>query len=255
MPAWVIALEGASFTGILLTFYIASNLYLTASRLGNLLSVGAVVITYNFLVSLNHHYSVLKIETPLLGLTPDLFYASTNAFGVFGSGSNNGQFAMMMIAFLAPMVSATASRKTLKINPLFYVPVIVLCGLTIVLANTRGAALESIVIMIIYTVMFSVLYRRSFRNSKYLNLAAAAALIVLVTAGVWVGLQNMKTDFESIRIPGPESVESGESVNRFGAWQYGWELMTTGNWWVGYGHGNDKSNRLAWGGKWTARAK
>ncbi len=255
MPPFVLLLQGASFSGIILTFVIASRLYLSPSRLRVLLNVSSVMIVYNFIVSLNQHYSILKIATPLLGLTESLLYATTNAFGVFGSASSNGQYPMMMLALLVPLVAVSGSREKLRIVPLYYVPVIVICGLTIILANMRAAALEAIVIMVIYTIMFSLLYRRSFRNSKYINLSSAGAVVLLVTAGVWVGLQNIGSDFKAVKIDSASSIESGDALNRAGPWKFGEQVLADGSWWIGFGHGNDKSNLLAWGGQWRGTGR
>jgi hypothetical protein len=255
MPMYVIVLEGASFTAFLIAFVIAGHLELTGQRLRKFLIVSAVMIAYNFVVSLNQHYSVLNIQSPLLSLTSDLFYRTSNAYGVFGSASSNGQWAMMMIALLAPLVAATASIKALRISPFYFVPILVICGLTIVLSNMRAAAVEAVLIVIIYLVMFSVFYRRSFRNSKYMNLAATATIILFGTVGVWVGLQNIEHDFEGVTIQNAADVKSGGILNRAEPWQWGMHVLKTGSWWVGYGHGNLKSNLIAWGGKWTGTGK
>ena len=78
-------LQAAAFSGILLAFYVASSLRLTDARLRQFLIVVGVMTAYNFVVSLNQHYGFLAVDTPLLGLTRELFYATTNAYGTFGS--------------------------------------------------------------------------------------------------------------------------------------------------------------------------
>ena len=248
MPFVVIVLQGAAFTSVLLMFSIASNLRLTRGRLKTLLTVSALMIAYNFLVSLNQHYSVLKIETPLLVMTRDPFSLNTSSPGVFGSASSNGQWAMMMLALLGPLISATASKRSLGVGPLIFIPAIALLGLTLVLANMRAAVVESVVIVLIYVMLFSVMYRRFFRNTKHLNRASLAAAVFLVVAGTWVGLQNISRDFEAVRIASINAIESGDALNRGGPWKFGLNVLETGTWWVGYGHGNDKSNLIAWGG-------
>jgi O-antigen ligase len=251
MPPYVIVLQGATFTAYMLMFVIAGHVNLTEARLRKLLIVSATFVVFNFVVSLNNHYGTVLLDTPLLGLTPELFYAAENAFGTFGSASSNGQYAMMMLALLAPLVSATASKSALHVRLLIYVPVLALCGLTIVLANMRAAAVEAVVIVAIYFMMFSTAYRRFFRNSKYLNMASVAAGVFLVFAGVWVGLQNIERDFRAVEIGSVKAVESGEALNRGSAWQVGMQALENGNWWIGYGLGNGKSNLIASGGKWV----
>ena len=204
---------------------------------------------YNFAVSMNQHYAVLQIETPLLGLTRELFYATTNAFGTFSSASANGQYAMMMLALVLPLLAASTSREALKLSPFHFVPVAVALGLTLILANMRAAALEAVLIVVIYTMMFTLLHRRSFRNAKYVNMASAAVVIVLATVGVWFNLDNIADDFREVEVREASSIESGQALNRLGPWRYGWERLERESWWLGYGHGNDLSNHIAWGGR------
>ncbi|MBL8202141.1 MAG: O-antigen ligase family protein [Chromatiales bacterium] len=252
LPLEVLGLQFAAFSGFLLAFHTVSALRLTEARLRQFLIVASVMAVYNFGVSLNQHYGVLHIETPLLGLTRDLFYATTNAFGTFGSASSNGQYAMMLLAVVLPLVAASASRTALKLSPIHFVPVAVAVGLTLILANMRAAALESVLIVVIYTIMFSLVHRRSFRNAKYVNLASAAVVIVLATVGVWFNLENIAEDFQRVQVEDVSSIETGKALNRLGPWQYGWERLQRESWWVGYGHGTDLSNQIAWGGRQTS---
>jgi hypothetical protein len=249
LPMDLIGLQFAAFAGFMLTFYVASQLRLTEARLRQFLIVASVMAVYNFAVSLNQNYGLLFIETPVLGLTRELFYATTNAFGTFGSASANGQYAMMLLAVVLPLVAASASRAALGLSPLQFVPVAVAVGLTLILANMRAAALEAVLIVVIYTIMFSLVHRRSFRNARYVNMASAAVVIVLATVGVWFNLDNIAEDFRKVEVRDVSSIESGQALNRFGPWQVGWDRLQRESWWIGYGHGNDLSNQIAWGGR------
>ncbi|MDH4023726.1 MAG: O-antigen ligase family protein, partial [Gammaproteobacteria bacterium] len=249
MPVPVIGLEAATFAAYMLAFRFASSLRLTEARLRNFMIVAGFMAAYNFAVSLNQNYGLLYIDTPLLGMTRDLFYATSNAFGTFGSASSNGQYAMMLLALILPLLAASASQKALNLSPLHFVPIAVMSGLTLILANMRAAALESAAIVVIYTVMFSLMHRRAFRNAKYVNMASTAVIVVLATVGVWFNLENIARDFEAVQVEDASSIESGKALNRFGPWQYGWERLQRESWWIGYGHGNDQSNQIAWGGR------
>jgi len=249
LPMDMVGLQFAAFTGFLLTFHVTSQLRLTEARIRQFLIVASVMAVYNFAVSMNQHYAVLQVETPLLGLTRELFYATTNAFGTFGSASSNGQFAMMLLAVVLPVVAASASRAALGLSPFQFVPVAIAVGLTLILANMRAAVLESILIVVIYTVLFSLVHRRSFRNAKYVNMASVAVVVVLATVGVWFNLENIAEDFRAVEIRDTSDIESGQALNRFGPWQYGWERLQSGTWWLGFGHGNELSNQIAWGGQ------
>lgn len=247
MPMFIIGLEAVAFAGFMLAFYFAASLKLTEARLRVFLIVAGVMAAYNFAVSMNQHYGVIQLDTPLLGLTRKLFYAASNAFGTFGSASTNGQYAMLLLALILPLLSASASRTALKLSPLSFVPVAVMCGLTLILANMRAAVLEAGLIVIIYTVMFSLRHRRYFRNVKYVNMASAAIIVVLATVGVWFNLDNIAQDFQQVEVTGVESIESGEALNRFGPWQFGMDRLMRESWIVGYGHGVEESNQVAWG--------
>jgi O-antigen ligase len=249
MPLPVIGLEAATFAGFMLAFRFTSSLRLTEARLRNFLIVAGVMAVYNFAVSLNQHYGLLYFDTPLLGMTRDLFYATSNAFGTFGSASSNGQYAMMLLALILPPLAASASRTALNLKPLHFVPIAVMSGLTLILANMRAAALESVLIVFIYTVMFSLMHRRAFRNAKYVNMASTAVIVVLATVGVWFNLDNIAKDFEAVQVEDASSIESGKALNRLGPWQYGLQRLQTESWWIGYGHGVDQSNQIAWGGR------
>ncbi len=179
MPFNVRLLQGASFSSFLLAFYVASNLMLSEARIRILLRVLSVSIAYNFIISLNQHYSILKMDTPLLGLSESLFYAANNAFGTFGSASNNGQFSMMMFAFLMPLLCASVTSRKLKLNPIYFTAIALICVFTVVLSNMRAAAIESVLLTLIYSIMFTFMYRRSFGNLKYLNIFSITAVFFL----------------------------------------------------------------------------
>jgi O-antigen ligase len=247
MPLFIKCLEIAAFSGFMLAFHFASSLRLTKARLRVFLIVASVMAAYNFAISMNQRYSVIQLDTPLLGLTEDLFYATTNAFGVFGSASSSGQYTMLLLALILPLLAASASRTALKLSPISFVPVVVICGLTLILSNMRAASLEAVLVVIIYTVMFSLRHRRHFRNSKYLNMASAALIVVLATVGVWFNLDNIERELQQVEVQGVESVESGKAINRFGPWQFGMDRLAREGFIVGYGHGTAESNQIAWG--------
>jgi hypothetical protein len=156
---------------------------------------------------------------------------------------------MMMLAFLLPLMAASASRIRLKMNPALYIPVAIICVAIMVLANMRAAALESIVLIVIYSAMFTIFYRRSFRYSRYINIFSATLVFLLVSFGTLVGLEYMLKELQEVKISSIEDIETGEAINRAGAWSYGVQLIENGSWWVGFGHGVAESNTIAWGGK------
>jgi O-antigen ligase len=80
-------------------------------------------------------------------------------------------------------------------------------------------------------------------------MASAAVVVLLATVGVWFNLENIAEDFQKVQVEDVGSIESGEALNRFGPWQVGWDRLQRESWWVGYGHGNDTSNQIAWGGR------
>jgi len=249
MPFSIRLLQGASFSAFLLAFYVASNLRLSAERIRKLLIVLSVFIIYNFVVSLNQHYGVLQIKTPILGISSEDFSFTQNAYGTLGSASGNGQFAMMMFAFLIPLLCASVTRYKLRLNPVYFTAIALICVFTVILSNMRAAAIESLILTIIYSIMFTFMYRRSFRNSKYLNIFSITAVFFLMAFGVLVGLDNMARDFAAAEIGGLEGIISGEGLNRGSLWVDTFAWLGRGSWWVGVGHGVFESNQIAIGGK------
>ena len=242
-------LELCAFTGFLLAFYAASMLRLTEARVRTLVLVVSLVMLWDFLVSMNQYYLFLAIDIPLLGLTENTLYGSTNSFGTFGSASNNAQFALIIFAFLLPLICATVTRERLKLNALYIIFVAVVCCFVIILANMRAAAIQAAIVTMIYLAMFSVFYRRSFKYSKYLTRFSVLLLISLVYLGVWIGLRDITAEFQAVAISSTEDIVSGQSLNRMRAWQAALELLARGSWWIGYGHGVAESNMAAWGGQ------
>ena len=239
----------AAFSAFIMAFLLASSIRLDAQRIRKLVTVLGFFVLYNFAVSLNQHYSIIKIETPLLGLDDTLFYTATNAFGTFRSASANGQYAMIIFAFLVPLLSSTASRMQLGIKPIYIFGICFLCMATTVLANMRAAAAFIVLLTIFYTVMFGLFYRKSFRYTKYLNRFTVAAVLFLVVFGTVIGVQNIAEDFREAAVA---RVEDGDVLNRGIAWDYGMSLLTSRSWVIGYGHGGPESNLLATGAVRTA---
>jgi len=123
-----------------------------------------------------------------------------------------------------------------------------MCASLLVLANMRAAALASAMMVALYMIMFSTVYRQSFKYAKYMNRFAIVLLVFLVFFGTVVGLQNISADFAEVAIDNSSDMISGESLNRLGPWQAGLTNLSERSWIIGYGHGTTESNRLAWGG-------
>jgi hypothetical protein len=247
-PIGAITLGAMSLLGYILMFYVVSNLNITTSRLRNLLIIISVIVLYNFIVSLNHHYSVIKLATPLLALTKELFYATTNAFGIFGNSSVNGEYSMMTFAFLVPLMRASLLRRELGLRSGLLVVVAMVCLATIIISNTRGSSILAASFVLIYLFLFGIFYRRA--RGVLTNLTIILALCgLLLLFGSVLGLSNLERDFQTVGDLSTEAVISGKAVNRYGIWQAGWTRLMHESWLIGYGHGIPTSNSLAWGAK------
>ncbi|MBI3626426.1 O-antigen ligase family protein [Candidatus Uhrbacteria bacterium] len=207
------------------------------------------MIAYNFVVSVNQHYLILKLSTPLLGLDELLFYKTTNSYGAFGSGSNSAQFSLMMLAFLTPLACSSVAKDKLRINAFHFVITAMLCVLNIVLATMRAAATETFMIVVFYSIMFTIFYRRSFKYSKYLYTFSFMLVLLVTTVGALVNFDNLITKFQRVTSVDTEGLETGKSINRGEIWAYGANLLSKDSYWIGYGHGVFQSNNLAWGGR------
>ena len=187
------------------------------------------------------------METPLLALSPDLFYATSNAFGVFGNSSVNGEYNMMMVAFLIPLLRPSLLRQVLNVGPRFLTAVVLLCLANIVLSNTRGSAILAALIIVFYGFMFSMIYRRVHGVLSNLNVIVLLLALVLLSSGALLGISNLVQDFQKVGEVSIESVTSGKALNRFGIWQMAWDRLTQEGWLIGYGHGVPKSNWVGLG--------
>jgi hypothetical protein len=243
-----ISFGAMAFGGYLLMFHVASNVNLSQERLRKFIIVIGAMVAYNFIVSLNHHYSIIKVATPLLALTRDLFYATSNAFGVFGNSSVNGEYNMMMFALLVPLL-ASSFRRELNIRTYLLVAVAVLCLATIVISNTRGSSILAVAFIVLYGFLFSVVFRRAKGVLTNLNIILVFGAM-LVLYGSFFG--NLARDLEKVGPVTEETITSGKALNRFGIWQVGWHRLTQENWLLGHGHGIPQSNSMAWGGATTS---
>jgi O-antigen ligase len=187
-----------------------------------------------------------------LGLDESIFYEAENAFGTFRSATANAQYAMVIFAFIIPLLSSTAARTQLKLNSMIYIGICLVCMSLTVLANMRAAAAFVGLLTIMYSVMFAVFYRRSFRYAKYLNRFSIAAVVFLLGFGTIIGVQNITEDFQEASNASSEQVLSGAVFNRLGAWQLGLDLLSRKSWIIGYGHGGTESNMIATGAVRTA---
>jgi O-antigen ligase len=240
-----VVLGAASFLGYMLMFYIASNIRIDATRLRSFLIVLCVIVLYNFVVSLNHTYSVIKLVTPLLGLGPNTLYATTNAFGVFANGTINGEYNMMMFAFLIPFLQPAVLRRELDLKLILFFLVALLCAVTVVLSNSRGSAIMVALIVVFYGFLFSVRYRRVHGVLKNLNLILLTGVLILSLAGAYLGFADLMGDLLKVHDVSLAGVVSGKDLNRFGVWQFGWHRLMQDNWLIGYGHGVPEVNSIA----------
>jgi hypothetical protein len=248
------ALGAAAFLGFIIMFLVVRNLEITRERARLFFIVTFWLLLYQIIVSLNQRYMVVNWNTPLLGHYAEgaglTTYASTNAKGTLRHTELFGEYGVLLLALLIPMLSSSSMERELRLSSNLIVTMIFACLAVIMLTSSRSAAILAVLVIIGYylflpTGMVKAVDKFGRQFKMVLTVGSLVALI-----GVYIGWTNLTEDIGELSqfTFTVDSVVSGESLNRGGMFVWAWDRLMTESWFLGHGHGTFYANLWAWFG-------
>jgi O-antigen ligase len=241
-----------AFLSYILMFRMVSNLRMTEERVRAFFVVTALMLLVSLVIALNQRYAIFNFNTPLLGAYSAehgrITYGSTNAQGPFRNSELFGEYAVLMLALLIPLLSSTATQRSLRMKVHTILLMVLASGAAILLTSTRAAAILAVVVIAINYFTFAVrplAVLDAVRRQVWLILVVAVSLPIV---GVFVGLKSLGEDFAEIadREFTIGSVVSGEAINRGPLIKHALDRLSGESWIIGHGYGTPRSNRWAW---------
>lgn len=245
----------AAFFGLIFMFKLTSNVAITPERFRQFLTVTFFMVIYQFLVALNQRYTLIDLNTPMLGA-----YSEKASIGLgvkITSGTLRhfelfGEYGLLLSCLLLPLLSSSVTQQELRFGSNRIVVMIFICLSYIMLTSNRAAALLFVFAVFIYYLIFTL---RFFPVIDRVGRQARLWVVVLALVpviGIYVGLDQLQEDFAELA-PGlnkmsVESVVSGKSINRGALVDAGLERLKTDSWLFGFGYGIPRSNIWAWFG-------
>jgi hypothetical protein len=244
----------AAFLGFIAMFWLASNTEMTQERLRLFLTVTFLLLVYQFLVALNQRYTLLDLNTPLLGsyteMGSHLKMAVASTPGTLTNFELLGEYCLITICLLLPLLSSSRVEKELDFGSYRIVMMILLSLACIVLSRNRSSAILTVLAV---TMFYILLPLRPFvsvdRFGRQVKLVLALAVITPLAATL-IGLQSLQDKFANLGDVefSVESVITGKSINRGTLIRMGISRLNSDTWLVGHGYGIPRSNRWAWFG-------
>ncbi len=242
------------FSGFILTFIFIYNFKFTAEHIIIIMKIFTFLSILLFLVAFNQKFVFVNTSFPLLGSSAGYLDVSSlsEAFAgrmpsLIGDYELFSEFALLM--FIISFSVMLDKRTTAALN-FDYVPYILafVSFLNILITGTRSSFLLIFIFIIIF---FLFRLKILFSTRTAILLITIAMLIpIFVRFGDKVGLNIIverlnEIDTEKI---GVKNITTGEEMNREIVYLVGYNRLDEENWFLGYGYGTTKSNRLAWFG-------
>jgi hypothetical protein len=251
----------AVFFGFIFMFYLASNIVITKERFRLFLSITLFMALYQFIVAINQRYNLAHWNTPLIGnyfdssSFIDMAGESSPTMGTLGHYELFGEYGVLLSCLLVPLLSSSLTQRELHFGINRIVLTLLICLSFGVLTSSRAAVILSALMMVTYYLIFIMrIFASIDRLGRQFRIFVVVALLLPV-AGAYIGLGQIEKDFSTLanKEISASSIVSGESINRKGLIDAGFQRIENESWWVGFGHGIPNSNRWAWFGVDTER--
>lgn len=242
------------FSGFILTFIFIYNFKFTAEHIIIIMKIFTFLSILLFLVAFNQKFVFVDTSFPLLGSTAGYQTVSSlsEAFAgrmpsLLGDYELFSEYALLMFII---SFSVMLDKRTTAYLKLDYAPYILafVSFLNILITGTRSSFLLIFIFIIIFF-LFRLKIFFSTRTAIFF-IAIAMMIPIFVRFGDKVGMNTIierlnEIDTEKI---GVKNITTGEEMNREIVYLVGYNRLDEENWFLGYGYGTTKSNRLAWFG-------
>ena len=242
------------FSGFILTYIFIYNFKFTLKHINIILKVFTFLSILLFLVAFNQKFVFVDTSFPLLGSTAGYQNVSSlsEAFGgrmpsLLGDYELFSEFALLMFIISFSVMLDTRITAALKFD---YVPYILafVSFLNILITGTRSSfLLIFIFILIFFLLRLKILFST---RTAILLIAIAMMIPIFIRFGDKVGMNIIIERLNEINTEkiGVKNITTGEEMNREIVYLVGYNRLDEENWFLGYGYGTTKANRLAWFG-------
>lgn len=235
-----------SLNGMLLVFFLSRSITITRNRIQLFIKSATIVLIYSSVISGLKFLRI--INSPLVILGGGSRFGSMTQAGVMG---NSELFAELNLFFLIILTFVVLSKKInleLRLSNVFLI--ISYIALTGNLIATRSRS--ALILFSIY--LLYILFSRKLRHKlkilpQRLFLFSMIFSGVIVLMALYVNLNDSLSEFKVLQTENWtfEGIINGNDINRSNVFPIALARMASEPWIVGFGWGNTKSNRTAWG--------
>ncbi|MBN2400394.1 MAG: O-antigen ligase family protein [Candidatus Aminicenantes bacterium] len=233
----------------ILVFYSFASIFMSPMRVKLFFSVWFLTGSWVFFMALNQRFHWIITPSPLL---PQ--FGSTMSPTPAGSFGNSELFAeYFCLIFVISLNFIVYSREMLRlhIKPIYAYFMFLFAVGALIMSSSRSAILLSGGALVIIFVMNAALLfsAQNIRRTVLLLFIVFSSIVFILAFGSFFSLERVNADFERLD-PSTinfQSVVSGKGINRSYVYDLAHKRLDEESWWIGYGYGIPKNNRMSLG--------
>lgn len=252
MPITQLSAGIFTFFGYLFIFVFSSRIYFDTNKIKILIHTFILLLVYSFIFSMNTYFDIININSPLINFPMQrtgVIYLS----GTIGHTELFGEYSMVMYLILFPLLFSDFTKNRFNISRRW-----IIVGLITALVNIFISRSRSTIALVSIGTLVELIFIWFFSNHKIFNrkskLFSNSIIIISIITILWgpLNLTYVLQRFTNPDIAYPIITDkqinllTGEGTPRGLAFSYFFMRLPEESWWIGYGWGVPKSNRIAW---------
>jgi hypothetical protein len=233
----------------ILVFYSFASIFMSPKKVKLFFAVWFLTGSWVFFIALNQRFQWIITPSPLL---PQFGISmSPTPAGSFGNSELFAEY--FCLVFVISLNFIVYSREVLQlyIKPIFSYVILLFAVGSLIMSSSRSAILlAGGALMVIFMMNVSLLFAaQNIRRTVLLLFIVFSSIAFILTFGSFFSLERVNADFERLD-PSTlnfQSIVSGKGINRDYVYDMAYKRLDEQSWWIGYGYGIPKNNRMSLG--------
>jgi hypothetical protein len=233
----------------ILAFYSFSTISMSPKRVKLFFTVWFFTGSWVFFIALNQHFQWIITPSPLL---PQFgIVMSPTPAGSFGNSELFAEYYCILFVLSLNFIIYSKEVFQLYIKSIFPFGMLLITLGSLLMSSSRSSILlAGGALVIIFMMNVSLLLSaQNVRRTVLLFFIVVSSIAFMLAFGSFFSIDKVNADFErldpsSISL---QSIVSGEGINRDYVYKLAYQRLEEESWWIGYGYGIPKNNRVSLG--------
>ncbi len=233
----------------ILVFYSFASIFMSLKRVKLFFTAWFLTGSWVFFIALNQHFHWLITPSPLL---PQFGISmSPTPAGSFGNSELFAEYFCLVFVISLNFIVYSREILHLYIKPIYsYVMLLFAVGALIMSSSRSSILLTGGALVIIFMMNVSQLFAaQNIRRTALLLFIVFSSIVFILAFGSFFSLEKVNADFERLDPSALnfQSIVSGKGINRDYVYDMAYKRLDEQSWWIGYGYGIPKNNRMSLG--------